>query len=123
MNQRTYFLPIFLISICFVFFLIFHAGKSEGVSAGAVVVVKNEAIGIITDGSAHFSVVQLMSGKQSSIPAKTSRASAIGIAKGNGNGDIIMDNVLLSSELQVNDIVVTKGSQDESGKGYPPDLV
>lgn len=103
--------------------LIIHAGSKEGIENGSVVVVKNEVVGVVSTVSLHFSVVQLVASRQSSFPAKTLQTGAIGVARGNGNGDIVMDNVLLSQNLQNNDTVVTKGSQDLSGKGLPPDLV
>jgi rod shape-determining protein MreC len=103
--------------------IIIHAGKKERVNSGNVVIVKNEVVGSVAAVSDHYSVVQLVSSKQSSFPAITSASQAIGVAKGNGNGDIILDNVLLSQYLQVNDTVVTKGNQDIQGKGFPPDLL
>jgi len=103
--------------------LVIHAGKKEGITVGNIVVVKNEAVGDIVMVSDHFSVVRLVSSKESSFAAVTSATGAIGVAKGSGSGDITLDNVLLSQQLQVGDMVVTKGSQDISGKGFPEGLI
>lgn len=102
--------------------LIIHAGSSEGIVKNAAVIVKNELIGFITQTSAHFSIVTLVSNPASSFSVKTSGTQAIGILKGQGNGQTLLDNVLLSDTLKSGDIVVTIGSQNVSGNGWPPDL-
>src|SRR5579872_5271614 len=103
--------------------LIVNAGNSEGIHNGQAVVVKNELIGFVTQISSHFSVVTLVSNPSSSFSVRTSGTGAIGIVKGQGNGQMIIANVLLSDSLKINDTVVTMGNQDISGNGLPPNVL
>jgi cell shape-determining protein MreC len=48
---------------------------------------------------------------------------ALGVAKGQGGGGIILDDVVLSDTLQKGDLVLTKGDIDSHGIGIPPDLI
>ena len=48
---------------------------------------------------------------------------AQGLIKGQGNGQIVLDNVLLSEKIENGDLVVTGGTKDIEGIGLPPDLV
>ena len=58
-----------------------------------------------------------------SITAITSPTNAIGIVKGQGQGTLLLDNVVLSENLQKNDSVVTQGTTDLDGSGAVPGLV
>lgn len=103
--------------------LIFNKGKNDGVQLGQVVVSRNTVVGQVTNMSLHFATVLLISAKESSFPVKTSGTNAIGVVKGQGSGEMILDNVVLSDTLKINDTVVTSGNQNVSGAGYPPDLL
>lgn len=103
--------------------LVIDKGKSDGVRSGNVVVKDNVLIGRITTLTDHGALIDLTSRDGFSLTAKTSKTNALGIVVGQGNGDIIMQNVVLSDSLEKNDLVVTKGSMNEDGIGSPPDLV
>lgn len=103
--------------------LIIHAGLHDGVRKDMVVVVKNELIGIINQVSAQYANVVLVSNKQSSFSVKDNSTNALGVAKGQGSGEILADNVLLSDTLQKDDLMVTVGNTTIDGNGFPPNLV
>ena len=58
-----------------------------------------------------------------SLTAKTLGTQAAGVVKGQGGGEIILDNVLLSNSLEKDDLVVTEGNINLDGSGFPADLV
>ena len=103
--------------------IILDQGEREGVRVGQMVLSRDIIIGRVTHVSTHASRVELTTKEGFSITAKTSKTGAIGIIKGKGSGVMVLDNVLLSEKLEVNDIVMTKGSVNENGIGSPPDLI
>lgn len=102
---------------------IISAGQKEGVKKGDVVVVRNELLGSVAAVSGNYATVALITSSQTSFSAQTVGTSARGIARGQGSGELIIGNVLLSDSLQVGDTVVTTGGQNAAGVGFPPDLV
>jgi len=98
-------------------------GTNDTVIMDLTAVFKDNLIGKVTKTNAHFSEISLISNKTTAIIAKTSQTNAAGVLKGAGNGEMILDNVVLSDSLKVGDIVVTSGNTDLQGKGFPPDLV
>jgi len=102
---------------------ILDRGQSDGVKINQGVVYDNTAIGKITKISAHFSQVSPITDQNVSIPAQTLNTSSLGIIKGQGEGGIILDNVILSDHLQIGDTAVVKGTQDLSGTGFPPGVI
>lgn len=103
--------------------LIIDRGENDGVVIGRVVVYKNNLVGKITKVNDSYSEVSLITNSASSLTAKTLSSQALGVAKGQGNGEIILDNVLLSDTLNVSDLVLTNGDTNLNGIGSPPDLV
>ena len=102
---------------------IVDAGKKAGVEKGDVVVVKDTAIGQIQEVSEYFAKVMLTTSKNFALSGKDQNSNAAGVVKGVGNGEIVFDAVLLSDTLKVGDLVVSSGSQDMSGRGFPPDIL
>jgi rod shape-determining protein MreC len=102
---------------------IIDKGTSDGVKVGDAVVYKNNLLGKISKISDSLSEVTLVTNTSSSFTAKTSSSQALGVIKGQGGGQMILDNVLLSDNLKPSDLVLTNGDTNLSGKGYPPDLV
>ncbi len=98
-------------------------GTLDGVGVGNAVIYKDMVVGLVTKVEKHFSKVTLIDANTSSFTAKTSETGALGIIHGQGNGDMILDNVLLSDHLKLGDSVVTSGSQNLKGNGYPPGLL
>lgn len=103
--------------------IIIHAGKRQGVGIGSVVIVGQMVVGKVSGVSVEYSQVQLLTSKQSSFSVQTSTTHAIGVARGLGNGEILVDNILLSDSVVSGDSIVTLGDQNLSGVGYPPGLI
>ncbi len=105
-------------------YLIINKGTKDGLRVGVAVVVENNLVGKIAKIYPDFSKVDLVSDKNSSFTAKIAGDAEInGVVKGQGGGEMILDNVLLSAELKKDLTVLTKGDIDENGNGYPPDLI
>lgn len=120
--------PGFIPGVSSAFVLILDKGQDDKVMTGDAVVYKNHLIGRVTRVSSSRSVVDLVTSQSSSFTARTApldakRQSAVGVIKGRGTKDMILDNVVLSETLKTSDIVVTNGSVDEEGNGLPPDLI
>ena len=103
--------------------IILDRGESDGVKLGDAVIYQNNLIGKVVKVSTFISSVMLITNSSSSFTAKTLNTKTPGVVKGQGGGVVIFDNVLLSGNLQKQDIVLTKGSINESAEGYPPDLI
>ena len=98
-------------------------GSRDGVTEGMVVVYKDNVLGEVHAVTKGFAEVVVVSNKMISFSAKTVDTKALGVVKGQGSGDIILDNVVLDNTLKANDLVVTNGDMDVHGQGMPPDLV
>lgn len=110
-------------------YLIINVGSDNNVKKGQAVIVQNIVVGIIESVSKSLSKVRLITSKQSSFTAslisskKDSSEEVSGIIKGQDTELFLLDNVILSDTIEIKDIVLTKGSLQENGKGYPPNLV
>jgi rod shape-determining protein MreC len=103
--------------------LILDRGENDGIKVGEAVIYENNLVGKVVKTSAFLSSIDLISNSSSTLTAKTLSTNALGVAKGQGGGGIILDNVVLSDTLQKGDVVLTKGDTDTHGIGIPPDLV
>jgi len=103
--------------------IIIDKGKKDGIRSSAAVIYKNNVIGKVVVANDHISLIDLVFKKGFSVTANTSKTNSLGISKGNGQGNIILDNVVLSDSLVKGDLVITKGSIDTDGSGIPPGLV
>jgi rod shape-determining protein MreC len=103
--------------------LIIDKGRSDAVVVGQVVMYKDTVIGTISKVSEHLSRITVVSHADSSFTGKTAKTNALGVIEGQGNGVMLLKNVVLSEKLRVGDLVLTKGDVDLDGKGYPPDLI
>jgi len=103
--------------------IIINRGQVDGVKVGEAVVYKDNLVGQISKVSSYVSVISLISNSSSSFTAKTLNSQSLGVIKGQGGGQLILDNVLLSDSLKKGDLVVTKGDVLENGIGFPPNLV
>ncbi|HEX8965986.1 MAG TPA: rod shape-determining protein MreC [Patescibacteria group bacterium] len=87
------------------------------------IVYKDMLLGEITAINSRYAKVALVSSDNISFTAKTAQTGAVGIIKGQGSGQILFDNVLLSDNLRVGDMVVTTGETSFDGKGIPQGLI
>lgn len=97
-------------------------GRKDGIAVDQAVVVGDSIIGKIIKVSDNFSVANLLTNPDVSLTAKTNR-NALGVVKGVGDEEVILDNVVLSDDLEKGDLVYTKGDINENGNGVPPDLL
>lgn len=100
---------------------ILDKGASDNIKIGYAVIFKNNLIGKVVQISSHLSKVELIVNNSSSFTAKTENG-ALGVIKGDGRG-MTFENVLLSENIKVGDIVTSKGDVNFRGIGYPPDLI
>jgi len=115
--------PGFMPGISLPAFLILNKGEKAGIKIGATVISNNYLVGKIIYSTAEISKVELITNKNSSFTAKVQGDyDANGIIKGQGENEIVFDNVLLTTKLNKDDEVVTKGDKNEKGEGYPPDI-
>lgn len=114
--------PSFVPGISFPSVLIIDKGEKDGLRKNQAVVFRNVLIGKIEKSADYLSRVILLSSSSFSFTAKTERG-AIGIIKGEGNGKVTLDNVLLSDDLKKDDFVYTRGDLNEAGVGIPEDLI
>lgn len=98
-------------------------GEIDGVKVGQVVIINDMAVGKVVKTSSNISKVNLIFNQSSSLTSKDIDTQALGIVKGLGNNELLLDNVLLSERLGNGDIIVTKGDMDMQGIGFPPDLI
>lgn len=115
--------PSFIPGITLPEYLVLDKGLAQGIEKGQAVVYKDNLVGFITNASQNFSKVELLSNSNFSETVRTISTNSLGVAKGQGGGGIILDNVLLSQTLQKGELVVTKGDKNENGIGVLPDLV
>lgn len=105
-------------------YFVIDKGERDNLKIGQAVVFKDQLIGKITKVSSRFSVVTVITNRSSSFTVRTLKTSALGILKGQGGeSGMILDNVLLSENLEINDLVLTKGNIDSKGIGFPPNLI
>lgn len=103
-------------------------GQESGFVIGQAVIYKDNLVGVITKTSKYISVVSLITNTSNSFSAKTiantdSTKNALGIIKGMGNGEMMLDNVVLSETIEKNELVVTSGDVNVNGIGIPPNIV
>lgn len=97
-----------------------NKGERDGVKKGAVVVVKDVLVGIVTSTTPTLSVLTATTKEGSDFSTQTVTTSALGITTGVGDGQMILDHVVLSDTLQEGDTIITKGNEE---KNIPPDLL
>ena len=103
--------------------LVLDRGENDGIKVGNAVVYKDNLIGKVVKTSPFLSSVMLITNSSSSFTAKTLTTQSLGVIRGQGGKDMILDNVLLSESLKKDDAVVTKGDVNNKGEGIPSDLI
>lgn len=102
---------------------IIDKGQEDGIRVGQAVVYKENLLGRVSKTSKFLSSVVLINNSNLSFVAKTLETNAQGVVKGQGGEDVILDEVLLSENLKIGDLVLTKGNIGLEGAGFPPDLI
>ena len=100
--------------------LILSKGSKDNLKIGQVVVIENNLIGEIVSVSENLAKVNTLNSPSSSFTARTENGAA-GIVK--GGTTMTLENVLLSENIKMGELVLTKGDVDLNGIGIPADLV
>lgn len=103
--------------------LVIDKGTADHVKVGYVVVYKDSVIGKVVRVNAHFARILLLTNASVVLTGKTSASGALGIVRGQGGGQILFDNVLLSENLKAGDTIVTTGDTKLDGTGFPEGLI
>lgn len=103
-------------------YFILDKGKSDKLTKGDAIVFEDNYVGKVEKVSTFQSQVLLPTNSAFSIPAKTQNG-VLGIVKGQGGGEMIFQNVLLSEKINVGDLVLTAPDVDLEGVGASPDLI
>lgn len=103
--------------------LVIDKGAIDGVRLGDAVIYKDNLVGRISALTEFVSGVELITNSTVSFTAKTLETNALGVVKGQGGGNLLLDNVVLSDNLKLGDIVLSKGDISASGEGFVSDLV
>lgn len=110
-------------------FITLDKGVNDGIEKGQAVIIEDHLIGIVSVVGKALSRVQLIAGPKTIITAKVLSQEGnggnevLGVVKGLGWEELVLENVLPSETVKVKDIVVTKGDLDVHGKGIPADLI
>lgn len=115
--------PVFIPGVSQPEFFVLDQGAKNGVKTGQAVVYKDNLVGKVQKVSSVLSVVQLVTNKESSFTARSVKTDALGVVNGQGEGEIILDNVLLSDNLEISDFVKTKGDLESDQEGILADLI
>lgn len=103
--------------------LIIDKGRKDSIYKGEAVVVKGNLVGKVVEVSEDLSKVSLIWNTDSLITAKISRTNVLGVIKGKGGGEMLLDNVLLSDDIKVSDMLESRGDLNNSGQGIPAGLI
>jgi len=115
--------PGFIPGVSLPEYLIINKGVKAGLKSGDAVISNNFLVGKISKVYPDFSKVELITNKNSSFTAKVSGENdSNGIIKGQGQDEMILDNVLLTATLKKDAEILTKGDKNEKGEGYPPNI-
>ncbi|OGH10271.1 MAG: hypothetical protein A2152_01685 [Candidatus Levybacteria bacterium RBG_16_35_6] len=104
--------------------LIINKGLKDNVKVGQAVIFKNNLIGKVEKVNQNISQVMLITNSNSSLTVVTgNEKNILGVLNGEGSGEMVLDNVLLSENLKNGDLVFTKGDVNLNLEGIPPDLI
>ncbi|WP_264922333.1 rod shape-determining protein MreC [Vibrio vulnificus] len=100
--------------------VVIDKGRIDGVYIGQPVINEKGIVGQITFVAAHNSRVLLLSDAKNAIPVQVVRNDIRVIASGNGDIDKIqLEHIPTSTDIQVDDLLVTSGLGGVYPEGYP----
>lgn len=94
-----------------------NKGTENGVQVGDIVVIEKIVVGKIVTATSFSSTLQTVLSASSSIPVKTNVAS-LGIMKSRNANELVVEQILQSTEVKQGDLVFTSGLNNE----FPPNL-
>lgn len=119
--------PGFIPGVSHPFYFIIDKGANNGIKKNQAVIFGNNVVGKIDFVNSDFSrVLPVYSEKFSEVSIIQSNDPAhqgTGLLKGQGEGNLILDNVLPSMKIEKGNILVTQGSFQEDNTGFPPGII
>lgn len=103
--------------------ILVNKGKKEGILQGMAVISEDHVVGKVVRVSDHVSQVYLITHAQSVVAANTLENNSLGLIKGEGKSNLLLQNVVLADKLGIGDTVITAGDIDQNGIGIPPGLI
>jgi rod shape-determining protein MreC len=100
-------------------YVIINRGSDDGLRRGMPVVTAQGLVGRITAITANAGRVQLITDPASSVNVVLEGSGAQAVLNGSLTGELTLDMIPQSAEIQVGDLVLTSGL----GGNYPPDLL
>lgn len=97
-------------------------GLKDGVKKGDAVIFADNLVGKVVEASSYLSKVELITSPSSSFAAKTD-FGVLGVVRGLGNGEMVLDNVLLSESLEPDNFVILSGDLNLEGRGFKEGLI
>ena len=95
------------------------AGTSDGVRSGQPVIAADGLIGRILETGHSASRVLLLTDAESAVPVRLTRSGVAALARGRGNGTLVISSLLPGARpFRKGDVVTTSGT----GGIYPPDV-
>ena len=109
-------------------YYVLDKGKNDNVKEGDAVVFEDNFVGKIDRVSVFRSRVLLPTNSSFSFSAKVvgslpAGRQVLGVVKGQGGGEMILDNVLLSEKINTGDFVMTSPDADLDGRGIAGNLI
>lgn len=102
--------------------LIIDVGSKDGIKVGDAVILKDNLVGKVTKVQDSLCEVTLINSASSKFTAQTI-SGVLGVVRGEGNTEVVLDNVLLSDKLQKGDLVLTNAGLNIDSTGVPPNLI
>lgn len=96
-----------------------NLGSASGLTVGMPVMASNGIIGQIVECGATSSTVRLLTDENSSVSAMVQDNRAQGMLNGSATGQITLDLISTSQDVEVGDVVVTSGLGGVFPKGLP----
>jgi rod shape-determining protein MreC len=100
-------------------YVIINRGSDDGLRRGMPVVTAQGLVGRITAITANAGRVQLITDPASSVNVSLEGSGAQAVLNGSLTGELTLDMIPQSAEVQVGELVLTSGL----GGNYPPDLL
>jgi rod shape-determining protein MreC len=91
--------------------LVIAAGSDDGIAVHAPVLSNGALVGEVTEVTASTSLVTLITDETSAVSARVLRTGANGLVQAGSGGSLLLDRVVKSKDVVVEDLVVTAGSR------------
>ncbi len=115
--------PSFIPNVSIPETLIIDKGTSDSLKIGQAVIFKDNLVGKVAKTLSNKSLVYLVTHPSLNFTAEILNSNTTGVIKGLGGGEMVLDNVLLSDNLEKDEIVLTKGDLTMENVNFPQGLI